>query len=337
MRWLVIPVVIVLTACTAPPTPDPVPESGLSFTAFQSQGSDSGIMDASADAISVLAIDGINFAATTQGLVRQPEGVTVVEPSALELLFHAHENGLPAELMVGNFDNDLGDFSAELASEAFTRTSRPLAIAEIARIVEEQGWDGVNIDVEAIDADLANGLTLFARELDEALEPEKSLSIALPLKDSTAAYTEAGFDLEALSPYIDRFILMAYDQHGPWEDIPGPIAELEWQRVGLEALLETIGADRVELGVAGYGYAWGPSGSDGQLSVVAARELAGADALWDDEVGEWTATLDDGTEVWWSDIRSFRLRVDLAESHGLAGLALWSLEQGDPVTPSDLK
>ena len=337
MRWLLLPVVLVLTACTAAPTPAPPSEPALSFTAFQSQGSDPAIMDASASAISVLAIDGVNFAPSTGGLVVQPQGVSAVEPSALELLDHAHEKGLRAELMVGNFDNDLGDFSAELADEALTMTARPATVDEIVQLVDEQGWDGVNIDVEAINGELTNGLTAFASDLREALPADKTVSIALPLKDSTEAYFDAGFDLEALAQHIDRFVLMAYDQHGPWEDIPGPIAELEWQRAGLDALLESIDAEKVELGVAGYGYAWGPSGSDGQLSLAQARLLAGDQAQWNADAGEWFAMLDDGTEVWWSDGRSFAERVTMAKDAGVAGVALWSLEQGDPVTSADLK
>lgn len=337
MRWSVALIALALVACSTPPAPAPVPHAGLSFTGFQSQGTEISTTDASADAISVLAIDGINFAGSDGSLVVQPQGVTAVETSALELLFHAHERGLSSELMVGNFDNELGDFSAELVDEALSMTGKPVVIDEVVRLVDEQGWDGVSIDIEAIDSELANTVTLFARDLSEALPADKSLSIALPLKDSTAAYLDAGFDLEGLAPYIDRFILMAYDQHGPWEDIPGPLAQLDWQRAGLDALLESVDPENVELAIAGYGYAWGPSGSAGQLSVTDARELAGDRANFDEAAGEWTATLEDGTEVWWSDIRSFRLRVAMAQDAGIGGVALWSLEQGDPITPADLK
>ena len=336
MRWLVIPLVLALSACTAQPTPAPVPEDRLSFTGFQSQGSNPAIMDASAAAMTTLAIDGVNFAPSSVSVVLQRQGVSAVEPSALELLEHAHEKGLRAELMVGNFDNELGDFSADLAAEALTSSGRATAVDEVVELVEKQGWDGVNIDIEAIDGDEAGGVTLFARELESALGPAKSVSIAIPLKSSPEAYVDAGFDLESLSEHVDRFIVMAYDEHGPWENIPGPVGSLDWQRAGLEALLEAVEPEKIELGVAGYGYAWGPSAPEGQLSVAQARGLA-PNATFDAAAGEWTATLADGSELWFSDIQSFELRVDLAKEYDLGGVALWSLEQGDAITENDLK
>lgn len=336
MRWLVIPLVFALSACTATPTPVPVSHERLSFTGFQSQGSNPAIMDASATAMTVLAIDGVNFVPSSGSLVLQRQGVSAVEPSALELLKHAHEKGVRAELMVGNFDNELGDFSGDLAAEALTSSGRRIAVDEVVELVEQQGWDGVNIDIEAIDGDEAGGVTLFARELKSALGPAKTVSIAIPLKSSPEDYADAGFDLESLTQHVDRFIVMAYDEHGPWEDIPGPVGSLDWQRVGIQALLEAVEPEKIELGVAGYGYAWGPSAPDGQLSVGQARELA-PDATFDAAAGEWTATLADGTELWFSDIQSFELRVDLAQDYELKGVALWSLEQGDAITQNDLK
>ena len=72
------------------------------------------------------------------------------------------------------------------------------------------------------------------------------------------------------------------------------------------------------------------------MSVTQARELA-PDATFDEAAGEWTATLADGTELWFSDIQSFELRVELAKEYELAGVALWSLEQGDAISENDLK
>jgi spore germination protein len=333
MRPLVVLLALALVACSSPPAPAPAPtrEFDLSFTAFQSQGTDPAIMDASADTISVLAVDGLNFLPGGAGL-------TEPDPSLAELAAHAHEQGLRAELMVGNFDGELNDFSEQLAYDTLSSPdARAAVIQTLFEHVHNLGFDGVNIDLEALEARDADGLSLFVVELDEALGPQLSLSMALPLKDSPAAYFKAGFYVDAMAANIDRFIVMAYDENGPWEDMPGPIGSLAWVDTGLRALMLVVPAKKIELGIASYGYAWGESGSDGQLSVAAARELAGDRAVWDQGLGEWYAGLDDGTEVWWSDTRSFRDRVELARAYGIAGVALWSLEQGDPVTPADLK
>jgi spore germination protein YaaH len=321
MRFALPLLVLLLAGCASTP-PVALPAAPLQFTAFQSQGSNPAVMDASAETITVLAVDGLNFLPSAGGL-------TELDPSATELLDHAHAAGLKAELMVGNFSSDLEDFDEQLAYDTLSNLpARAAVVSDLADLVDEQGWDGISIDLESLAPRDAELLTAFAAELRAALGAGRSISIALMVGGE-------GVDLAALVPVIDRFILMAYDEHGPWEDVPGPIGSLDWQRAGLEALLESVPAAKVELGVAGYGYGWGPSG-DGQLSVAAARALA-PDADFDEDAGEWTATLADGTEMWWSDIQSFRMRVALAREYGLAGVALWSLEQGDPITAKDLR
>jgi len=324
MRRIVVVLALLLAGCsttTALPQQPP-----LTFTGFQSEWSDPAAMDASAASITVLAVDGLN-------VLPKGGGLTELNPDVSTLLDRAHEAGLKAELMVGNFSSELDDFDEQRAYDTLSSpTARASVIASLSMIVERDGWDGISIDLESLAPRDADGLTAFATELRKELPTDKSISIALMLGDPT----ERGTDLEALVPVIDRFVLMAYDEHGPWDaERPGPVGSLDWQRAGLKMLLDYVPADQVELGIAGYGYGWGPSG-DGQLSVERAEQLAGEAAHFDESAGEWTATLGDGTELWWSDIRSFRLRVAMAKEAGIAGVALWSLEQGDPITPADL-
>jgi len=329
MRYLAIATVLLLAGCATTPVDAPAEPTPLAFTAFQGEWSEPATMDASSDAISVLAVDGLNFL---------PDGAGITESTDAQraLLDHAHAKDLKAELMVGNFDATLGDFNEQLAYDTLSDDSaRAAVVDELGTIVETQGWDGISIDLESLAGRDTELLSAFSTELRARLGSAPSISIALMVAPDAATYVNMGYDFGVLTGSIDRFVLMAYDEHGPWEDIPGPVGSLDWQRAGLEALLEGVPAEQVELGVAGYGYGWGPSG-DGQLSIAKARELA-PDATFDEAAGEWTATLADGTELWFSDIRSFELRVALAKEYDLAGVALWSLEQGDAITENDLK
>jgi len=329
MRYLAIATVLILAGCATTAVDAPTEPTPLAFTAFQGEWSEPATMDASADAISVLAVDGLNFL---------PDGAGLTESTDAQraLLDHAHKNGLKAELMVGNFDATLGDFNEQLAYDTLSDDgARAAVVDELGTIVETQGWDGVSIDLESLEGRDTELLSAFSTELRTRLGSAPSISIALMVAPDAATYVTMGYDFGVLTEGIDRFVLMAYDEHGPWEDVPGPVGSLDWQRAGLESLLEGVPAEQVELGVAGYGYGWGRSG-DGQLSVAKARELA-PDATFDEAAGEWTATLADGTELWFSDIRSFKLRVALAKEYDLAGVALWSLEQSDAITENDLK
>ncbi|HXR43283.1 MAG TPA: glycosyl hydrolase family 18 protein, partial [Pseudolysinimonas sp.] len=129
--------------------------------------------------------------------------------------------------------------------------------------------------------------------------------------------------------------VMAYDQHGTWNpDDPGPVGELSWQKKVLGALLELAPPDRIDLGVAGYGYRWGGTHGAGSLGDPQARRLVaedGSTAHFDAKAGEWTATLKDGSVFWWADARSLALRIRLASKLGLHGVAVWSLATSDPI------
>ena len=331
-RRLVIPLaaVLALAGCSSPTTLDPeatsvTQQSSLSMTAFQGEWSDPDLITRNAAAATTVAVDGINLAAAGE--------LTPVSDDALSQLAAAHEAGLPAELMVGNYDPVTGDFSEELAWTTFSDgAATTAAVSAIAAVVEEQGWDGISVDMESLEARDTAALVSFVTGLRALLGDDASLSISLQLADSAEGYADAGYDLAAFADTVDRVILMGYDQNGPWEPSPGPIGSLDWQRAGLNALLEKVPATKVELGVAGYGYRWGAD-TTAAVSVADARELAGDSALFDEKTGEWTAVLDDGSTLWWSDAESLALRHSLAEELGLRGLALWVLELSDPVAP----
>ena len=56
-----------------------------------------------------------------------------------------------------------------------------------------------------------------------------------------------------------------------------------------------------------------------------ARALAGSKAVWDAASGEWRTSLSGGRTLWWDDARSVGLRLRLAVSEHLHGLAIWEL------------
>jgi len=331
-RKIVIPLaaVLALAGCASPVALDPeatstTEQATLSMTAFQGEWSDPDLISRNAQATTVVAVDGINLAAAGE--------VTEVNENALAQLAAAHDAGLPAELMVGNFDASLGDFSEELAWTTFSDGAATTAtVNAIATIVDDQGWDGISVDMESLEARDTAALVSFVTGLRAILGEETSLGISLQLADSVEGYADAGYDLAAFADTVDRVILMGYDHNGPWEPLPGPIGSLDWQRAGLDALLQGVPAAKVELGVAGYGYHWGTTSTE-PVSVAEARELAGDSALFDEGAGEWTAVLADGSTLWWSDAKSLALRQDLAEEYGLHGLALWVLGLSDPIAP----
>jgi spore germination protein YaaH len=216
--------------------------------------------------------------------------------------------------------------------------------------VQAGGYDSVQLDLEYLSIADAAGLTAFARELDTALDQipghgpdslpdagtltatgEIPISIAVMAKPSPADYLAAGYDFHGLLATVDRVVLMGYDQHGPSWSEPGAIGGLPWVTSSLDALRASGVPDaKIDLGIGAYGYSWPGDGSPGTtLRVTDARAIAGDRAVFDAEQGEWTATLDDATVLWWSDETSRDIRIQFAKDAGLHGVAIWQLASAE--------
>ncbi|QRX89474.1 glycosyl hydrolase family 18 protein [Streptomyces noursei] len=316
---------VIAVACTAPTQAT----QRLPVLGYQVQGDATALIDASAPALGSVGVDGVNIS---------PAGSGVDAPGATAhgQLAAAHAHGLPAELLVGNFNATTDDFDESAANRLLSSAANiDNVVTALGNAVSSQGWDGVSIDMESLAARDTDGLTRFVTALRRALPARKTISIAVTTYTDTADYAANGWDLPALGQLVDRVVLMAYDEHSNSSD-PGPVGELSWQSAGLDALTSQVAPGKVDLGVAGYGYSWKPTGAVTQLSDQGARDLAssdGATTTFDSTAGEWNATLSDGTVLWWSDARSLTARRTLAAAKGIHGLAVWDLGLSDTIQP----
>lgn len=288
---------------------------------------------ASAEAMTTVAIDGVNLTADGSGL-------SAVTPEDLALLAQAHTGGQRAELLIGNFDSTLGDFSPAIATALLSSPENiDGVVALLSTEVTTNGWDGVTVDLESLNRADAAGLTRFVRALAKALGPDRTVAVCLMA--TTGSYGDLGYQLSSLADAADRLVLMAYNEHGSWSE-PGSVGGMPWASKALAPVLQKVKPDKVELGIAGYGFTW-PAAVDGQplptaapLSDGAARDRVAADgakAVWSKTQKEWHAELSDGTVLWWSDKRSYDARYALARQLHLRGVAVWSLSQSDPLEP----
>ena len=307
----------------------------LAVTGYAEEGTANGAIDASAAAMTTVGVDGINI---------NSAGTSAPAPDAgaLTLLAKAHADHLRAEFLVGNYSSSIGDFDPTALDKLLSSpTNINSVVATVVNAVNAQGWDGVTVDFESILGKDAQGLVTFSTALKKAMPAGKTVSIDVTAFETAAEYAANGYNLSALGGVVDRVALMAYDQHGPTWNGVGPIGGLPWQETCLRQLLTKVPAAKVDLGVAGYGYTWPKTGTGVQVSDAQARQLVTADgstAVWDSVQGEWTATLKNGTVMWWSDAKSWPLRATLAQKYAVHGMALWSLGLSDPLkssTPAD--
>jgi spore germination protein len=131
------------------------------------------------------------------------------------------------------------------------------AITGIVDYVLEEGYDGFDLDLEAIRPDDREAYTAFVARLGAALrERGKVLALAVPAKATDTATGWAGaYDYAALGQHADLITIMAYEFHGAWGG-PGPVAPFDGVERVLAFATSQISPEKVLLGLAFYGYDW---------------------------------------------------------------------------------
>lgn len=150
------------------------------------------------------------------------------------------------------------------------------SINQIVDYLTSEGYDGFDLDLEAVRPDDREAYTAFVARLGATLHQRgKALSLALPAKVSDATTGWGGaFDYAALAPHADLVTIMAYEFHGAWGE-PGAIAPYDWVERVLAFATSQIPPDRVLLGLGFYGYDWNTtSGGAHYLGFSEASALA---------------------------------------------------------------
>lgn len=305
-----------------------LPATPLTMAAFQPDYSDPARIDASDAGLDTVIVASI-------ALIDGGADITPTNPKVLKQRDRARQLGKTTTVMLTNAAPGIG-FSGDLASGTLrSAQNRARIVDQLAQKVSDEHWDGIMLDLESLDRGDANGYVAFVAALRKKVGDDVRLDAAIQTATSRAGYLDRGYDVTGLARHLDLLTLMAYDQHGTFSpDDPGPVGSLDWQRACLDALVKLVPADQVDLGVAGYGYRWGPDRvhavGDSQARRLVSEDAA-AKVRWDTTAREWNATLSDGSNMWWSDATSLRSRQRLAMELRLHGIAVWSLAVSDPI------
>jgi spore germination protein len=130
-------------------------------------------------------------------------------------------------------------------------------VDEIVGYVQAEGYDGFDLDLEAILPGDREPYTAFVGRVAAALHAQgKTLTMAVPAKSKEVWTGWAGaYDYAALGRHADLVVIMAYEFHGAWGD-PGPIAPYDGVEATVAYAASQIPAEKVLLGLAFYGFDW---------------------------------------------------------------------------------
>lgn len=267
-----------------------------------------------------------------------PQGALLPLDDA-SLIAHARSLGA-APLMHLSTLTETGQFSSGRAEEVLSDGGEAL-MDQIAAVVAEKGYRGLDVDFEYIAGAQAGNYAGFITSLRTRLSP---LPVMAALAPKTSAAQRGllyeGHDYAALGAAADFVLLMTYEwgyTYGP----PMAVAPLPNVRQVVEYALTAIPPGKIFLGIPNYGYDWPLPFVQGKtrarsISNQEAVELAiarRAEIEFDTAAQSPYFRYTEGGvvhEVWFEDARSMAAKLRLIHEYGLHGAGYWNLMRPYP-------
>lgn len=286
-------------------------------------------------ATSVQAVDELDF----DWYHAQADGNVTAENENLDLVAAARERDLNIFATVTNTKDASGSFSRSVAAAILASPElRRRLIDNLVTLVEDKGYDGIDLDWEALKAADRERFSSFVEELAAALHAKhRFLSIAVTPKTSEPGQWDNQIfaDWDRIGKAVDEFKIMTYSYSGSWSG-PGPQVPLAWLDRVLSFAESKVPARKISMGVPFYGFDW----HGGAVSTVSAHRGAALAASYHVAIGRdpasQEATLsftDKGVthEVFFQDETAIAAKLaQLRARHPqIAGISIWVMSLED--------
>lgn len=225
-------------------------------------------------------------------------------------------------------------------------TARQTLIDSLIVLVNYRNANGVNIDFEGIPGSQRNNLTSFMQDLSNQLKtaiPGATVTMAIFSVDWNNV-----FDIAALDPYVDQFIIMGYGYYYSGSSNAGPTAPLYsgaiWWSYNLNRTImyyldEGVTPSKLLLGLPYYGMEWNtnnPTYPDAQTGYISSRTYSYAKNNYE---GTYPKTTDQHSisnayifqvagqwrQSWVEDEWSLGKKFDIIKHRGIGGMGIWAL------------
>jgi len=233
--------------------------------------------------------------------------------------------------IVNNYDKRAETWNPKQVAKLMgKRDKRELIAKRIVAEMKDEGFDGINIDLEGFKEKDRDVIVAFMKELYPRAN-KAGLEVSQDVIVGSAAY-----DHRKLSKYNDYMIPMMYDQH--WKTSgPGPISSQRWYERTLRRFFQQVPPKKVLIGLGTYAYDWVPGKRAKSLTFAEATALArkkdkGIRLDKDGMNSHFTYKKGDKKHhVWMLDAASAYNQMKAASEHEPAGFALWRLGAEDPA------
>lgn len=217
---------------------------------------------------------------------------------------------------------------------------RAAHIRETIRVIEENGYDGWDIDYEGF----LNGYNrdVYATFMED-------LAKELHARDKTVAIAIEAFnrqqDWDRIGKVVDRFMIMGYDYNSASGPTVGPIGPASWLREVVDYSATRVPKEKIVLGLGTYGYSWIHNGAryvseavghDDALAI--ARDTGATIQRGQDDTPFFTYNRGLGQRhLYFEDALSTRPKLDVVNDTGIGGIAFWRLGTEDPQIWNEVK
>ena len=198
-------------------------------------------------------------------------------------------------------------------------------IADLLAATRE--YDGLQINFDNIPPRAGEAYFTFLQELRSGLG-NKMLSVALAAR--TRKLADDVYDYEKILPYVDRILVMAYDEH--WSGCrPGSVASLDWCRRVADYSLRVIGQEKLIMGLPFYGRAWGDYSPSRALVYTTTERIINENNVTEIQrengIPVFDYNKDVSIKVYFEDAYSLAVRMDMYKTIGVDSVGFWRLGQ----------
>jgi len=236
-----------------------------------------------------------------------------------------------------------------LSSSVASTLARQRTISTIINTLKESNALGVNIDYEPVGdtpESTRDNFTLFIKELSAQLDGlHKLLTISI--------YASAGskprlWDLAALAPLTNYFVVMTYDYTMPSNSSAGPNSPLRGSGnlfehdivKNIAEISKLVPSRKLLLGVPFYGYEWDTVDNSKYSPVETKGSVASLERIqkmldektleliWDrNSLTPYGIATVSGqiSQIYFENSTSIELKIDFVKSANLGGIAIWAL------------